>query len=135
MQAQLQCMRAGPWLQISDSRATQGRVVCRQAAVREGDWRGISAKRIRNQLLDGRKREAPIAHPNTAACIQRNPLPSVSFCYSCVFLCFSFLYSPFISPLSLSLSLLLCGISLMHVCGCHRDLALSVSVLYSNNPF
>lgn len=50
------------------------------------DWRGISAKRIRNQLLDRSTRggPAPIARESTGASSssssERNPLLTVSFC-------------------------------------------------------
>lgn len=78
------------------------------------DWRGISAKRIRNQLLDRRTRGGPSTRCPAA---METLFSLFHFALVLSLLC--------VSPPSLSL--FLCGISLMHVCSCHRDLALCLS--------
>lgn len=68
--------------------------------------------------MDGHRQAAPIGHQRAAASIERK---------HCLTLSFSFFHSwavPFSLP---SFSPLLFRVSLMHVCGCHRDLVLSVT--------
>lgn len=83
------------------------------------DWRGSSAKRIRNQLLDRSTRGGPSTRCPWKRWCQQQWKPSSH--------CFILLLCSLCFVLLLHLSLFLCGISLMHVCSCHRDLALSVT--------
>lgn len=92
-----------------------------------GDWRGISAKRIRNQLL-GRHRCVALSGSHTAAISSSSSSVKPSLFFFALVLLFSFFScSPFLSPLFFFYS----DISLMHVCGCHRDLALSVTACFT----
>lgn len=84
-------LRAGP-------RAGRRSAVCCRPG-RGGIGEAFFAKRIRNQMLDGHRQVAPIAHQNTAARTQKNPPLTVSFGSLCFFLifCAAFLSSPSLS--------------------------------------